>query len=578
MYEKSLPEKKLSVERPWMKYYPEQFQHIEIPYCSINQYLKQSSRSLDNPVIDYYGNTLTWNDIFTKVTIVAKALKKMGCKENDRIPVFLKSVPEFIFILLAAEKIGAAVVCRDGLPEENAEAVKQTNSHILFVHDYLSKEEEELYRNETNLQHIIKISPFNMANKDKMPSYIVENIESMYSDELSCNPADLTWDEFETLGNSYDGEYKVSYDPSRPVFCAYTSGSTGPSKQVIHSSANIVGIIHQTAYFTSTIQIRLSWLMTCLPPALVAVTVAMILTPIASNQLLILDPYCLVEDVDLELMRHKPNCWPLIPQFIDVLVNSKRIPEDWSLEHLYCVGSGAEALNNKQIRNMQKFLKAHKCNSFFSVGYGMSEGGSGFTMPCEARSIENCCCGMPMPATTLGIFDSKTNEEMDAGKIGEICKHGPGIMLSYQDEESTHNVLQRHEDGKMWMHTGDYGYMTEDGALYVMGRGLPERAMGGRLFVVPMENKICNIDGIDDAFFVIVDDLENKGYYLPYLYLVLEDGVRIEDVQDQIYEALDPHERPVKIITIDKRPYFHFKTNRRWLAAQIVASQCTDEV
>lgn len=578
MYKQSLLKNKLTDERPWMKYYPEQFQHIDIPHCSLNHYLKQSSRSLDNPVIDYYGNVLTWNDIFTKVNIVAKALKKLGCKENDRIPVFLQSVPEFILILLAAEKIGAAVVCRDGLAEENTEAVKQTNCHILFAHDYLSKEEEELYYKDTNLKHIIKVSPYNMANKHKIPSYIVENIESKYPKEVACNLSNLTWEEFEALGKSYDGEYKVSYNPSRPVFCAYTSGSTGPSKQVIHSSANIVGIIHQTAYFTSTIQIRLNWLMTCLPPALVAVTVAMILTPIASNQLLILDPFCPVEDLDLELMRHKPNCWPLIPQFIDVLVNSKRIPEDFSLEYLYCIGSGAEALNNKQIRTMQKFLKNHKCNSFFSVGYGMSEGGSAFTMPCEAKPIEGCCCGMPMPATTLGIFDSKTNEEVDAGELGEICKHGPGIMLSYQDEESTHKVLQCHEDGKIWMHTGDYGYMTEDGALYVMSRGLPERVTGGYLFAVPMENKICDIEGINDAFFVVADDVENEGYYVPYLYLVLEDGVRLEEVQAKINNALEPHERPVKTTIIDKRPFFHFKTNRRGLASEIVAMQRTEEI
>lgn len=576
MYEQTLSNK-LSVERPWMKYYPDQFQHIEIPYCSLNQYLKQSSRSLDNPVIEYYGNTMTWNDIFTKVKIVAKALKKMGCKENDRIPIFLQSVPEFVLILLAAEKIGAAVVCRDGSPEENTEAIKQTNSQILFAHDYLSKEEEELYYKETNLKHIIKISPYNMANKDKIPSYIVDHIESKYPEEVACNTANLTWEEFESLGKSYVGEYKVNYNPSRPLFCAYTSGSTGPSKQVIHSSANIVGMIHQTAVYTAIIHFQLSWLMTCLPPALVAVTVAMILTPMASNGILILDPYCSVKDVDLELMRQKPNCWPLIPQFIDVIVNSERIPKDFSLEHLYYVGSGAEALNNKQIKNVQKFLKDHNCNSFFSVGYGMSEGGSGFTMPCESKPLESCCCGIPMPATIIGIFDSETNEEVDAGQIGEICKNGPGIMLSYQDEESTQKVLQCHEDGKMWMHTGDYGYMTEDGVLYVMGRGLPERVTGGYLFVVPMENKICDIEGIQDAFFVIAEDLENEGYYLPYLYLVLEDGVRLEEVQNEINNSLEPHERPVKITLIDKRPYFHFKTNRRGLAAEIIAMQCTEE-
>ena len=570
MPNQSVAKRRLSVERPWMKFYPEQFHHLDIPCCSLAEYLKQSIKDFNIPVIHYYGNQLTWNDIFTKVEVIAKALKRMGCKEGDQIPVFLQSVPEFILILLAAEKIGAAVVCRDGLTDENAKAIIQTQSQIIITHDYLSKEEEEAYYRDSNLKHIIIVSPYNMANKKEMPNYIINNIDSMYPRNLAYSVSNLTWDQFEAMGKEYEGAYEASYNPSRAILCAYTSGSTGPSKQVIHSSANITGMIHQTAVFTSGINMRLSWLTTCLPPALIAVTVSMIFMPMASNKLLILDPFVAVDDVDLELMRYKPNCWALIPQFTEVLINSKRIPDDFSLENLYCVGSGAEALNNKQIRRMQKFLKDHNCNAFFSVGYGMSEGGSGFTMPCEAVSIENCCCGIPMPATIVGIFDSQTNREQSPGEVGEICKYGPGIMLRYQDEESTHNVLKKHEDGRVWIHTGDYGYMTEDGVLYVMGRGLPERVGGGYLFALPMENKVVDIPGVKDGFFVISVDAENEGYYLPYLYLVLEEGVELEDVRESINNALELHERPVQITVIDKRPFFHFKTNRRGLAADIV--------
>ena len=109
-----------------------------------------------------------------------------------------------------------------------------------------------------------------------------------------------------------------------------------------------------------------------------------------------------------------------------------------------------------------------------------------------------------------------------------------------------------------------------DGVLYVMGRGLPERVGGGYLFALPMENKVVDIPGVKDGFFVISVDAENEGYYLPYLYLVLEEGVELEDVRESINNALELHERPVQITVIDKRPFFHFKTNRRGLAAEIV--------
>ena len=66
----------------------------------------------------------------------------------------------------------------------------------------------------------------------------------------------------------------------------------------------------------------------------------MILSPMSSNKLLILDPFCDVEDVDLELMRYKPNLWPLIPMFVEIIMKSDRIPEDYDMSHVVAAGAG----------------------------------------------------------------------------------------------------------------------------------------------------------------------------------------------------------------------------------------------
>ena len=63
-------------------------------------------------------------------------------------------------------------------------------------------------------------------------------------------------------------------------------------------------------FYGSSDEFRANWMVTCLHPSLVAVVVAMVLLPLASNKLLILNPFCRPEDVDLELMRYRPNCWP----------------------------------------------------------------------------------------------------------------------------------------------------------------------------------------------------------------------------------------------------------------------------
>ena len=144
-------------------------------------------------------------------------------------------------------------------------------------------------------------------------------------------------------------------------------------------------------------------------------------------------------------------------------------------------------------------------------------------------------------------------------------------MLGYDDPESTAQALQWHPDGQLWLHTGDYGYMAENGTVHVLSRGFPERFGGGRLFVMEMENRIAFTPGMDDGFFVIAPDPEHEGYFLPYLYLVLEQGADQAEVEQAIRNALEPHQQPVEVTLIKERSYFHFKTNRRELAAEIAA-------
>ena len=173
----------------------------------------------------------------------------------------------------------------------------------------------------------------------------------------------------------------------------------------------------------------------------------------------------------------------------------------------------------------------------------------------------------------MGIFKPGTTEELGYNELGEICKAGPGNMLGYDNEEATSKALIKHEDGEVWLHTGDIGYVNEDGIFYVLTRGNSQRYGGGRLIALTMENRVvdANIEGVEDNFFVIIPDDEHPGYYLPYLYVVLEKGYTIEDVADEINEVLEAHERPVAIYQLPERPFFHFKTNRIGLTKQIQA-------
>ena len=101
----------------------------------------------------------------------------------------------------------------------------------------------------------------------------------------------------------------------------------------------MLAVVSQMNFYAGVEEHRPTWMVACLPPALVAVVVSMTHMPMASNKLLILYPYVDPKDVDLELMRYRPNSWPLIPMFIETVMLYGRIPDDYDLSHLPAAGA-----------------------------------------------------------------------------------------------------------------------------------------------------------------------------------------------------------------------------------------------
>lgn len=444
----------------------------------------------------------------------------------------------------------------------------------MFAHDFMSQEEMEEYLNTTHLEKLVLLDPCISCNCEDMPKHIEMFYKSQYLHELAHSDAILTWNEFLALGDAYTGEVEAPVDIDRPLFRCYTSGSTGPSKQVVHSAHSIIGTLAQMNFYGAN-DVRPTWLVTLLPPCLVAVVVSMLLLPLASNKLLILDPFVAPEDIDLELMRYRPNCWPSLPFFCDIMVNSTRIPADFDMSFLASIGAGCEAINNAQLRRVQTFLRQHNCKAVFTTGYGSSEAGSNVGFHISGHPMGNGNVGCPMPLSTVSIFKPGTTQELGYNEEGEICVCAPGNMIGYDNPEATAKALKVHEDGQVWLHMGDIGCMTEDGVIFTRGRGSNKRFTGGFLDLLPMENALAdaNIDGILDEFFVNIPDPDHEGYFLPFLYVVLNDGYSVDDVRKQVHAHLKPEWIPTEIHAIDARPFWHFKTNRIGLLNEVLSER-----
>lgn len=564
--------KKPSQERPWMKYYPcALIERLSVPECTLNEYLRQNCPGEDVTAIHYYGKDISWKEVFSQTESTARALRAIGFGEGDTIPVFFKAVPEFVYMLLAVERIGASLLNRDNTLEENVEAVQKAKAKVIFTHDYLSQQDFNVFRNVAGVNLAILLPPIKNIRSRGVPEHISRYLDSHYQGDPAYGPQTLTWDRFLEQGKQFEGTVEASKNIDRPLIHVYTSGSTGPSKQVTHSAHSIIGNIHQMNFYGHSDSFRPTWLMAHFPPALISVAVSMMLLPLASNKLLILSPFSDAIDADLEMMRYRPNCWALIPMSIEIIMRSKRVPEDYDMSHLLSAGAGAEALNNQQIKKVQAFFKKHNCSCRFTSGYGSSEAGSNMTLPMTPHPMGNGNVGIPMPLSLIGIFEPGTQNELGYNQHGEICNCSPANMLGYDNEKATNVVLKKHDDSHTWLHTGDIGYMNEDGVIYVLTRGKAPRFDDGDLALLPMENIVADleIDGIKDEFFVIVPDDEHSGCFLPYLFIILEEGYTLESVVNDLKGKLVSTIAPVDVFEIKERPFFHFKTNRLALAKMI---------
>lgn len=196
---------KPSIDRPWMKFYPDVLRGIQVPACTVEQYLSVRAADPNVVAMHYYGVDITWGTVFRKVDATARALQVLGIKQGDQIPVFLRSVPEFIYLLLAAERIGASLLCRDNTLEENIEAVQKANAKVIFVHDFFSKAEIEAYREQTNVNTYVIVPALESGDRAAMPVYLQHSLDALYPDVPARGSDTMMWADFCNMGQRFRG-------------------------------------------------------------------------------------------------------------------------------------------------------------------------------------------------------------------------------------------------------------------------------------------------------------------------------------------------------------------------------------
>ena len=196
-------------------------------------------------------------------------------------------------------------------------------------------------------------------------------------------------------------------------------------------------------------------------------------------------------------------------------------------------------------------------NSLFMPG--AKEGLSFFLVPDFERMKE-----VGVVNTLVSAFEPGTDTELPIGQRGELCISGPGVMKGYYNKPAeTAAILRTHANGRVWVHTGDIGYLDEDGFVYLDSRikRLIIRHDGFKVFPSMIENVVSQHPAVHQCSVVGCADKEHVQGRLPFVYLVLDPAVPaakrkqiIKELRQLCIEELPEYVQPVGYKIIPEMP------------------------
>lgn len=550
-----------SIDKPWLKYYPQYLIEKDIPKMTMYDYILKGNNFYPNrTALNYFGNKISYLEMFNHIDTVARSFLEMGVNKGDIITISMPTTPEFVYIFYAISKIGAIANMIDPRKssEEFMEYVNLVNSKILIVVDVALDKVKNIIKT-TSIETVVSVSPSESLSSLKKCAYNVFNKSKKIK-----NSNFIKWQEFYDLGIKRQQDIIVEnfpeYEEDRAVVIVYTGGTTGKSKGVLLSNDNLNAASYQCETCGYDFQRQHVWL-NIMPPFIVYGVGNGLHLPLANGMEVVLIPSFDPNKFDLLLKKYHPNHVTGVPTHYDSIVKSKVIKKE-GLKYLLSPIVGGDKLNETTEEIINKFFKENNCNFSVSKGYGMSEVCAAVCAASLPSINEIGSVGIPFHHTIISVFDPTTGKELKYNEIGEICISGPNTMLKYfNDEEETNNILKKHEDGLLWVHSGDLGYVTEDGVVYIKGR-IKEviiRHDGFKVFPLPIEEAILSHPDVKTCKVVGVKNKEFSQGELPKAFIVLNKFVDDEnklkkELKDICEEKLAEYLQPVDFVIKDKLP------------------------
>lgn len=488
-YEHMNPEK-------WLDAYPE---------CSMYERLRKAHLQYPDLVaLEFEGKKYTYKQLIANIENVARALVAAGIGKGDMVSIITPNTPQAVFMFYAINRIGAVANMIHPLlsAKEIQQFVEQTDSKAILTLDMI-------YPKFAKVKWGTTTEPKMILSRivDALPVYAKPVYQAKNKLKLQFNAQHdvVYWNDFVAAGRNTQLADDDVRDEDTAVIL-YSGGTTGIPKGVMLSNLNCNALAVHTYEIGGIDEVVGKKSLALMPIFHGFGLVVCIHAMLCLGFHVYLLPKYDFNVCSKLIIKKKINCVYGVPGLFAALIRHPLIDNaDLSfLDLLVCAG---DKLPEKLQHRINKVLQKGGSAAKIREAYGQTECVAGCSIN-PAFDIRIGSAGIAYSDVELKIVKMGTQEELPAGEDGELCVSGPLVMKGYyKNEEATAKALQRHSDGKIWLHTGDMLSKDKDGYIYFRQRNSRLIICGGyNVYATQVEDAVCTCLAVSQACVVGIKD------------------------------------------------------------------------
>jgi len=397
---------------------------------------RTARRHPDRVAVRFKNVTLTFKDLNEKANRFANAVSRLGVGKGDRVAIISHNCHQYAYCWFGLTKIGAIITPLNFMLR---------GSEIGYI---INHSEPKMFFVEDSLIETVKNVP------EKMES--VQYFGCIKLGEGTKPEGWLDFDELVEEGSSVEPEVEIH--ENEPASLLYTSGTEAAPKGVLNTHLNYYSTILSSQ---TDCDFRPDDVFLLSIPLYHVAGLHILLAAVNVGAKTVIQYLPEVEEI-LQLIEKEKVTQLVYPATLFVKLIQHPDVEKYDLSSVKKCLTFGSLMPSAIYERYKKLMPQAVWRNY----YGQTElSPLGTTLQPEDFERKPTSIGKPHLTVEIRIVDDE-DKDVPPGQMGEIVARSPSVMLGYfKDEERTKKAFRGG-----WLHTGDYGYMDEEGYLYFVDR------------------------------------------------------------------------------------------------------------